>query len=118
MLHQYDNETKARIVGMCDAGLSLRKISELTRIPKTSIQDIVTRFNDCGMVQNLPRPGRKRILNERDIQQLKQVTQIQRRASLNEITNSITKEASLQTVQRVLHKEGIFSRIAVVKPHL
>ncbi|MBW0593632.1 hypothetical protein O181_133347 [Austropuccinia psidii MF-1] len=87
MPHQYDNETKARIVGMCDAGLSLQKISELTRIPKTSIQDIVTRFNDRGMIQNLPRPGRKHRLNERNIQQLKRVTQIQRQASVNEITN-------------------------------
>ncbi|MBW0560034.1 hypothetical protein O181_099749 [Austropuccinia psidii MF-1] len=98
MPHQYDNKTKARIAGMPDSGLSLRKISELTVIPKTSIQDIVTRFNDRGMVQNLPRPGRKPILNERDIQQLKRV--------------------SSRMVQRVLHKEGIFSRIEVFKPHL
>ncbi|MBW0465017.1 hypothetical protein O181_004732 [Austropuccinia psidii MF-1] len=70
------------------------------------------------MVQNLPRPGRKPILSECDIQQLKRVTQIQRHASLNEITNSITKEVASQTVQRVLHKEGIFSRIAMAKPHL
>ncbi|MBW0591488.1 hypothetical protein O181_131203, partial [Austropuccinia psidii MF-1] len=89
MPQQYENKTKARIVGMCDAGLSLQKISELTGIPKTSIQDIVTPFNDHGTVQNLPRPGRKPILNEHNIQQLK-----------------------------VLHKEGIFSRIAVIKPHL
>ncbi|MBW0593236.1 hypothetical protein O181_132951 [Austropuccinia psidii MF-1] len=105
MPHQYDNKTKARIVGMRDTGLSLRKISELTGILKTSLQDIVTQFNDCGTVQNLPRPGRKPILNERDIRQLKRVTQIRRQASLNEITNSITKEVSSQTVQRVLHKE-------------
>ncbi|MBW0504490.1 hypothetical protein O181_044205 [Austropuccinia psidii MF-1] len=118
MPHQYDKKTKARIVGMRDSGLSLQKISELTGIPKTSIQDIITRFNDRGMVQNLPRPGRKPILNEHNIQQLKQVTQIRRQASLNEITNSIMKEVSLRTVQRVLHEEGIFSRIAVIKPHL
>ncbi|MBW0592240.1 hypothetical protein O181_131955 [Austropuccinia psidii MF-1] len=118
MPHQYNNETKARIFGRRDAGLSLQKISDLTRIPKTSIQDIVTRFNDRGTVQNLPRPGRKPILNEHDIRQLKRVTQIRRQASLNEIINSITKEVSSRTVQRVLHKEGIFSRIAVIKPHL
>ncbi|MBW0587198.1 hypothetical protein O181_126913 [Austropuccinia psidii MF-1] len=70
------------------------------------------------MVQNLPRPGRKPILYEHNTQQLKRVPLIQRHASLNEITNSIKKEVSSQTVQKVFHKEGIFSRIAVVKPHL
>ncbi|MBW0485366.1 hypothetical protein O181_025081 [Austropuccinia psidii MF-1] len=103
---------------MCDTGLSLQKISELTRIPKTSIHDIVTLFNDCGTVQNLPRPGRKPKLNEPNNQQLKWVTQIGRQESLNEITNLIMKEVSSQMVQRVLHKEGIFSIIAVVKAHL
>ncbi|MBW0515850.1 hypothetical protein O181_055565 [Austropuccinia psidii MF-1] len=103
---------------MREAGLSLQKISELTGIHKISIQDIIAQYNDCGMVQNLPRPGRKLILYEHNTRQLKRVTLIQRHASLNEITNSITKEVSSRTVQRVLHKEGIFSRIAVVKPHL
>ncbi|MBW0556175.1 hypothetical protein O181_095890 [Austropuccinia psidii MF-1] len=118
MPHPYDNKTKARIIGMHEAGVSLHKISGLTGIPKRSIQDIITQYNYCGTVQNLPSPGRKLILNECDIQQLNRVTQTQRCASLNKITNSITKEVSSQMVQRVLHEEGIFSRIAVVKPHL
>ncbi|MBW0579220.1 hypothetical protein O181_118935 [Austropuccinia psidii MF-1] len=115
---QFKNKTNVRVVGMHEAVLLLQKISGPTGIPKTYIQYIITQYNDCGTVQNLPRPGRKPILNECDIQQLKRVNPMRRPASLNEITNSITKEASAHTVQRVLHKEGIFSRISIIKPQL
>ena len=65
------------------------KISDITRVlqqPRSTISDIISRFRKAGTVENRPRSGRPRAMDDSDYRQLEKIVKNERRAPLVEIT--------------------------------
>lgn len=52
-------DAKKVIVDLMQSGLSRRKISEMLKIPKSTVIDICKRFSDTGSLENKPRSGKR-----------------------------------------------------------
>ncbi|MBW0519451.1 hypothetical protein O181_059166 [Austropuccinia psidii MF-1] len=87
-----DIKTCARLVGMRQAGLSFRNISDFNHIPLTTVYDTILKYQQLG------------------------TTQTQKKMA--QVTNLMTKVVSTQTIQREIHKLCKHSRIAPKKPYL
>ncbi|MBW0529240.1 hypothetical protein O181_068955, partial [Austropuccinia psidii MF-1] len=86
-------EQRSQIVGMWNAGLSIRHISEQVAIPKSTVYDTIRRFWERGTCATQPKSGQPKILNNKDCQGLDQFISENRQANLREIKEAIGKEA-------------------------
>ncbi|MBW0543016.1 hypothetical protein O181_082731 [Austropuccinia psidii MF-1] len=66
---------RGHIIGMHDAGASIRTIACHLSVPPTTVHDTVRQFWECGHLDNLPIPGRPCKLNERGLRELARVIQ-------------------------------------------
>ncbi|MBW0528662.1 hypothetical protein O181_068377 [Austropuccinia psidii MF-1] len=58
---------RGRIIGMHDAGASIRTIANFLGVPPTTVHDTIRRFQERGHLENLPIPGQPPKLNDRDL---------------------------------------------------
>jgi len=111
---------RGRIIGGHELGHSFAEIARKWNHDESTVRRIVQKYNEHRTVANLKGRGRKRLLNENDVRQLKRVVTNDRRAALAEITNTFNQcrevQTSSRTVQRTLHAEGYYGRIAKKKP--
>jgi transposase len=86
------------------------EIIKILKHPKSTVGDVIKKYNEQGLTSTLPRPGRPKILSERDNRQLIKITKNNRNKTLEEITEDfneiINKPVSSRTIQRTLHQEG------------
>lgn len=66
-------DAKKVIVDLMQSGLSRRKISEMLKIPKSTVIDICKRFSDTGSLENKPRSGRPPKIKPRDYRKLERI---------------------------------------------
>lgn len=111
-------EQRSEIVGMWKGGASLRKVAAQLGHPLSTVHYIINKKKETGTVANKPRSGRPPIFSQRDIRELKKTAIGDRRASLADITNTITTHASTSTVRRALKKMDFFHGVAPKKPVL
>ena len=90
------------IIGLHKAGESERAISKKTGYSKTAIHHIITKFNETGLLINVPRRGRPKKLTERDKWHLKLIINKERREPAQKIqetfVNSTGNEVSKNTI--------------------
>ncbi|MBW0578639.1 hypothetical protein O181_118354 [Austropuccinia psidii MF-1] len=111
-------EQRIQIVGMSQAGLSLRMISLRVGVPKLMVHDTIRRYRENGSCADRPKTGRPPLLNDADRQNLDTFITHNRRANLNEISRSIPNNDSNRTISKAIHDLGKQSCIAPKKPYL
>ena len=101
---------RGEIVGLSKGGFSQRKIAELLDIPKSTVGDVVKKYNEHSLTTTASRSGRPKILSEHDKRHLIKITKENRFDTLEEITENFNTvmniSVSSRTIQRTLHKEG------------
>jgi transposase len=111
---------RGEIVGLSKGNHSVRDISKILQISKSTVQDVIKKYNDEGMVSTASRSGRPPILSDQDRRQLVRLTKGNRQATLEQLTEefnkSLTVSASVQTIRRALHIQGYYGRTAKKKP--
>jgi transposase len=84
-------------------------IARVLQQPRSTISYIIRRFREAGTVENRPRSGRPRAVDDRDYRQLEKIVKTERRAPFLEITATFNEERNVSvskwTVRRRL-KEG------------
>ncbi|MBW0486513.1 hypothetical protein O181_026228 [Austropuccinia psidii MF-1] len=113
-----DIKTRACLLGMQQAGLSFRNISNFNCIPLTTVYDTIIKYQQLGTTQTQKKSGRPTKLTDRDRQELSQIITQECRLTLAQVTNLMTKVLSTQTIQCKIHKLGNHSCIAPKKPYL
>ncbi|MBW0590774.1 hypothetical protein O181_130489 [Austropuccinia psidii MF-1] len=113
-----DEGTRGRIVGLCEAGLAIRAISQKLNIATTTIHDTIKKYEERQTFKTLPIPGRPQKLNDRDKCQLLRAVNQHPCKKLANIKEMITAEVSIGTVCQSIHELGKCSCIAVKKPYL
>lgn len=112
-------ETRARIVGLSEAGKTGVDIAAIVGVHVRTVQRVVKKFREDGTYKCKPCGGsHAKKLSDRDVRAIIRVSKTHRRSTLSEITNICSTQVSRSTIRRALHESGIFSRIAVKKPFL
>jgi len=113
---------RGEIIGLYKGKHSQREIAEILDQKKSTVADIIKKYNDQGLTSTLPRSGRPNILNDRDKRQLVKITKNNRNKTLDEITenfiNLLNISVSSRTIQRTLHQEGYSGHAAKKKPFI
>ncbi len=106
-------EIKKKIIQEYEKGGTLGGIANQFSISKATVQSIVKKFNDFGLITNLPKSGRKKILTPTDERNLIRKVQANPRLTRKAIVNDFAlagKSVSTSTVKRVLNKNGFKAR--------
>ena len=118
--HELTPFERGEIVGLSKGGHSVRNIVEILDIPKSTVQDVITRYNDENRTDTAPRSGRPPALSERDKRQLGRIVRQNRKQAVEKIAEqfnqSLTISVSTKTVQRSLHSMGYYGRTGRKKP--
>lgn len=113
---------RGEIVGLFKGGFSHRKIAEILGIPKSTVGEVIKKYNEQGLTTTALRSGRPKILSERDNRHLVKIAKENRSNTLEELTDnfntSMAISVSKRTVQRTLHKEGYSGHAAKKKPFI
>jgi len=86
---------RAEIIGLRKSSLSIRKISEVLQIPKSTISDAIQRYEQHQKVTNLPRTGQPFQFNDNTRKTPRNTaTQIQKR-----VANATGVNVSVRTIR-------------------
>ena len=109
---------RGKIVGLYKGGFSQRNITKILDIPKSTVGEVIKKYNKVGLTTTVSCSGRPKVLSERDNRHLVKIAKENRSNTLEEITEnfntSIAISVSTRTVQRILHKKG-YSKYAAKK---
>lgn len=101
---------RGEIVGLSKGGFSQRNITKILDIPKSTVGEVIKKYNKVGLTTTASHSGRPKVLSERDSRHLVKIAKENRSNTLEEITEnfntSMAISVSTRTVQRILHKEG------------
>lgn len=60
---ELSRDLKTRIIDLRESGESYGAIAKQLKVPRSSVQTVVQKYEVTGSVENTPRPGRKRKLS-------------------------------------------------------
>src|SRR5579859_6691344 len=105
--HELTPFERGKIIGLSKGGHSVRDISKILNQPKSTVQDVITKYKKENKTDAAPRSGRPAALSDRDKRQLKRIVQQNRKQAVEEITEQYNQglNTSLcsRTIQRTLH---------------
>jgi len=86
-------------------GLSQKEITEETEVATSTISDIIKKWNDTGLIEDLPRSGRKKEITKRQEKKIKEI-QLKDRAKsaaaiykeMNVLGNEVSYYQTLRTI--------------------
>jgi transposase len=109
------------IIGCYISHKSVRDIATLLQLPKSTVADVIAKWEREGTTTMKHRPGRPRLMTDRDRRALKVVRETRQTSSetINREFRSATNcPASTMTVRRELSGMGIHGRAAAHKPNI
>jgi len=110
------------IVGLSKGEFSYREIAKELGIPKSTVGDVVKKYNEQGLTTTASRSGRPEILSEYEKKNLIKVAKENRFNTLEELTETFNTTLNIsvsnRTIQRTLHKEGYSGHAAKKKPFI
>ncbi|PPQ87403.1 hypothetical protein CVT26_015507 [Gymnopilus dilepis] len=109
---QLDTPTKNRIIGFWKATGNAAAAARSENVRPRTAQRIIQVYQKTGSTSNKPRPGRPSKLTDRDKREIVRAVRKNRRAPLTDITNQISANVSVSTVQRALAAQGYHRRVA------
>src|SRR5256714_8434000 len=111
---------REEIVGLSKGENSIRKISEILSIPKSTVHDVITKYNEENHTNTAPRSGRPPALSEQDKRQLGRIVQQNGKQAVEEITEQFNQSLNIsvcsKTVICTLHSMGYYERTGRKKP--
>ncbi|MBW0460609.1 hypothetical protein O181_000324 [Austropuccinia psidii MF-1] len=85
-----DVETRGRLVGMRQAGLSFRAIAEWNNLPLTTVYNTFQKYKQIGTITPQQKSGQTTKLTECDRQQLSHIITQCRRLTISQVTSLMT----------------------------
>jgi transposase len=111
------DEIRGRIIGMSEGGSTQVQIAATIKVSIRTVTRLVKKFREKGTYKHKP-CGQSHTpkLSDRDVRSILRFSKNNRRASISEIASVCPTPVCECTIQRLLHRSGISSRIAVKKP--
>ncbi|CAI9586820.1 unnamed protein product, partial [Staurois parvus] len=115
-------QTASTNIGERLCNKSIRDISWLLNIPRSTVSGIITKWKQLGTIATQPPSGRPRHMTERGQRMLKHTVRRSHQLSAESIAKDIQTWCGLQirttTVRRELHGMGFHGRAAASKPRM
>uniref|UniRef100_A0A8C7KC88 Transposase Tc1-like domain-containing protein n=1 Tax=Oncorhynchus kisutch TaxID=8019 RepID=A0A8C7KC88_ONCKI len=118
---EHTRQVRDTVVKKFKAGFGYKKISQAFNIPRSTVQAIILNWKEYQTTANLPRPGRPSKLSAhtrrrliRDAAKRPMITLDELQRSTAEVGDSVHRT----TISRILHKSGLYGRVARRKPFL
>ncbi|KAL1917153.1 uncharacterized protein VTP21DRAFT_4809 [Calcarisporiella thermophila] len=106
--HELSDALRGQIIGLFQSGTTHREISKMTGVPKSTVGSTIKRWLKTGSETPAKRPGRPRIMKERDLRKLERLIKQNRNAPLRIITSEFNMgndvKVSERTIQRTLRE--------------
>ncbi|CAG8755650.1 11580_t:CDS:1 [Racocetra fulgida] len=115
---QLSDFEKGQIIGMHKLGATKIFIATVLNQDRSAVFRFLTRYGEQGNIETALRSGRPLIMTNMDEQNLINATIRYRDQPLNEILANNGINISRSIARRILHKHGIWGRIAAKKPGL
>jgi transposase len=119
---ELSNVQRERIIGAYLSGTRQNIISAQLNIPTSTVNDTIKRYKENGTAIPEKRPGRPKMLTQRDNRILQRIIRDNRFAPLSNITDrlnsSLNTSLHYNTVRKYLHDEGFGSYATRKKPRL
>ncbi|CAI9544551.1 unnamed protein product [Staurois parvus] len=110
------------VIGFLLCNKSIRDISWLLNIPRSTVSGIITKWKQMGTTATQPPSGRPRKMTERSQHMLKHTVCRSQQLSAESIAKDLQTSCGLQvsttTVCRELHGMGFHGRAAAFKPYI
>jgi transposase len=105
----YSMDLRERVVAACDAREGTREqIAKRFGVGDRWIRKLLQRRRETDSIAPLPRnPGRKRALNDRQMERLRRLIQKQPDATLNELRKSLRVKISIAALHRAVQVLGL-----------
>ncbi|CAB1439250.1 unnamed protein product [Pleuronectes platessa] len=114
-------QVRDKVVEKYEAGLGYKKISRALNISLSTIKSIIRKWKEYGTTANLPRGGRPPKLKSRTRRKLIREATRRPMVTLEELQRStaeVGESVHRTTISRLLHKSGLYGRVARRKPLL
>lgn len=118
---EHTRQVRHTVVEKLKAGFGYKKISQALNIPRSTVQAIILKWKEYQTTANLPRPGRPSKLSAhtrrrliRDAAKRPMITVDELQRSTAEVGDSVHRT----TISPILHKSGLYGRVARRKPFL
>uniref|UniRef100_A0AAZ3RZN4 Transposase Tc1-like domain-containing protein n=1 Tax=Oncorhynchus tshawytscha TaxID=74940 RepID=A0AAZ3RZN4_ONCTS len=118
---EHTRQVRDTVVKKFKAVFGYKKISQALNIPRSTVQAIILKWKEYQTTANLPRPGRPSKLSAhtrrrliRDAAKRPMITLDELQRSTAEVGDSVHRT----TISRILHKSGLYGRVARRKPFL
>ena len=113
------DEICGRIIGMSEGGSTQVQIAATIRVFIRTVKRLVKKFREDGTYKRKPCGGSHTTkLSDRDVRSVLRYSKNNHCASVSEIASICPTLVCGCTIQRLLHRSGIFSWIAIKKPFL
>ncbi|CDR00860.1 unnamed protein product, partial [Oncorhynchus mykiss] len=103
---KHTRQVRDTVVKKFKAGFGYKKISQALNIPRSTVQAIILKWKEYQTTANLPRPGRPSKLSAHT------------RRRLIRDAAKVGDSVHRTTISRILHKSGLYGRVARRKPLL
>ena len=119
---QLSEAIRTAIVVMKDQNMSIRKISRVLSVPKSTVGRFLKHFKDNKTIHYKKRTGRPKYLTNKMMRRVVKIVEKDRKMSSNEISREVDRNFNMKispsTIRRRLVKEGLNSRKIINKPKL
>nr|XP_042905039.1 uncharacterized protein LOC122270693 [Parasteatoda tepidariorum] len=113
---------RGMIIGAHRFGHSISAISDKFQIPRSTVGDVVLKWEREGVIKPQSRPGKPKIMSDRDRRSLRRVVKANRQMSLDTVATNFRAAsgsvASARTIRRELIAQGFHGRAAAHKPNI
>jgi transposase len=93
---------KGEIVGLSKGGHSVRNISKILDKPKSTVQDVITKYNEKNRMDATPRSGRPLALPEQDKRQLGRIVRQNHKQTVEEISEQFNQGLTISVSSRTV----------------
>lgn len=108
------------VIGLYKDGKTQRQISEILEVPKSTVGDIIKKYDDLQLLSRIPGSGRRPSLETNEVDILVAKAEENPRISAGKLKTllheSTEKNVCEQTIRNYLHMNNLFGRVACKKP--
>ena len=118
---ELSKQLRNKVVERHRSGEGYKKISKALNIPWSTVKSIIKKWKVYGTTQNLLRAGRPPKLNSRVRMALVREASKRPMTTLKDLQRSMAEmeeTVHVSTIAQVLHKSGLYGRVARRKPFL
>lgn len=110
---ELSEDLRTRIVNAKKEGKGYKKIAQQFQVPVATVQSIIKKYQKFHTVKNLKGRGRKSIVSPRLARKIKRDVENNPRTTTKAVLKDLSSSGvilSRQTLQRVLHQNGLYGR--------